>query len=120
MTKHPLRSIFFLTAFLIYFSAGCVSTGRYSGESASSLYHKGLQLFNKGRYEDAKEVFHAYISDYAGTELYPVSLYYLGFCYQKLNDVPQAVSIYHKVIDENEGDFWAQMARTRVQELESH
>ena len=99
------------------FFTGCAAIQDAPTGSASQLYYKGLRLFNKGRYADAKEIFHEYISDNAGTHLYPVSMYYLGYCYQKLDDRAQARLIYHKVIDENEGDFWAQMAKTRLEEM---
>lgn len=101
------------------FLAGCATVQDSPTDTASELYYKGLRLFNKGRYADAKEIFHEYIADNAGTHLYPVSLYYLGYCYQKLDDRAQARLIYHKVIDENEDDFWAQMARTRIGEMEN-
>ena len=96
---------------------GCATVQDAPADAASEVYYKGLRFFNKGRYAEAKEFFHEYISENAGTHLYPVSLYYLGYCYQKLTDQAQARLIYHKVIDENEDDFWAQMAKTRLGEM---
>jgi TolA-binding protein len=98
--------------------SGCASTENMHEGSASALYNRGVGLFNKGRYSQAKEIFHEYIASYEDSHLYPVSLYYLGYCYQKLNDNPQAISIYHKVIDQTSDEFWAQMARKRIQEIE--
>ncbi len=96
---------------------GCVAIQEAPVDNASQLYHKGLRSFDKGHYEDAKEVFHEYISNYPNTHLFPVSMYYLGYCYQKLDDRAQARLIYHKVIDENEDVFWSQMAKTRLGEM---
>jgi TolA-binding protein len=98
---------------------GCASTQDVHEGSASALYHQGVRLVNKGRYAQAKEVFHEYIASYGDTHLYPVSLYYLGYCYQKLDDPKQARLIYHKVIDQTNDEFWTQMSKKRLQELES-
>jgi TolA-binding protein len=103
---------------LLSLAAGCASTPDAHEGSASVLYDRGVALVNKGRYQQAREVFHEYISEYEDTHLYPVSLYYLGYCYQKLNDPQQALSIYHKVIDISTDDFWTQMARKRIDEIE--
>ncbi len=98
--------------------SGCASTENMHEGSASALYNRGVNLFNKGRYSQAKEIFHEYIASYEDSHLYPVSLYYLGYCYQKLNDGQQAASIYHKVIDQTSDEFWAQMAKKRLAEIE--
>jgi TolA-binding protein len=109
---------FSLTILLILLSlSGCASSGTHEG-SASALYDRGVGLVNKGHYNQAKEVFHEYIAQYGDTHLYPVSLYYLGYCYQKLNDDNQALSIYHKVVDVSTDEFWTQMAKKRMQEIE--
>jgi len=97
---------------------GCSTIRGAHDSSASALYNEGVSLVNKGRYKQAKEIFHEYIAEYEDTHLYPVSLYYLGFCYQKLNDANQAVSIYHKVIDQSNDEFWTQMAKKRIQDIE--
>lgn len=109
-----------MAALLVVLAAaftGCAATQDTPTDSASQLYYHGLRLFNKGKYEEAKEIFRQYIADNAGTHLYPVSLYYLGCCYQKLGDQAQARLIYHKVIDESQDDFWTQMAKTRIAEM---
>jgi len=98
--------------------AGCASSPDVYHGSASALYNKGVGLVNKGRYSQARDVFHEYIASYEETHLYPVSLYYLGYCYQKLDDPQQAVSIYHKVIDISNDEFWTQMAKKRIQEIQ--
>jgi TolA-binding protein len=103
---------------ILSFIAGCASAPGIHESSASALYNQGVTLVNKGRYSQASEVFHEYIASYEDTHLYPVSLYYLGYCYQKLNEPQQAVSIYHKVIDLSSDEFWVQMAKKRIQEIE--
>src|SRR5260221_13470058 len=103
---------------ILSLAAGCASTENMHEGSASALYNEGVTLVNKGRYKQAKEVFHEYIASYEDTHLYPVSLYYLGLCYQKLNEPQQAVSIYHKVIDLSTDEFWTQMAKQRIREIE--
>ncbi len=117
---HSFGSIVYSVIVVLCLSviSGCASTGSIHEGSASSLYNHGVGLVNKGRYDQAKEVFHEYIAAYGDTHLYPVSLYYLGYCYQKLNDPKQAYLIYHKVIDQSSDEFWTQMAKKRLQELE--
>ena len=114
--------ILFLFIFALSLT-GCATSNPYKNES-SALYDKALRQYNVGRYEEAKEYFHEYIANFPESNLYPVALYYLGHCYQQLEDYKQALLIYHKVISQaDEGDFWAESARWRVQqikELESH
>ena len=97
---------------------GCATAPEVSKNQASLLYDQGLRYFNKGNYEKAREIFHDYISDHSDTHLYPISLYYLGYCYQKLGESKQALLIYHKVIDESDDDFWDKMAQTRIREVQ--
>ena len=104
---------------LFCFIIGCAGFQDGSQSAPSALYNKGIRLVNKGHYEEAKEIFHQYIAEYPDSHLYLVSLYQLGFCYQKLGDTKQALTIYHKVLDEDAQDFWGQMAQKRIKEMET-
>ena len=86
---------------------------------AADVYNRAVRLYEKGNWDQAKEYFHQYLAEYSDTPLYITCLYYLGYCYQQLGNVPEAVSIYHKVIDEaHEGDaFWGEMAEHRIMEM---
>ena len=87
---------------------------------ATDAYHKAARLYEKGRWGQAKELFHQYLAEYSDSALYVTSLYYLGYCYQQLGNTREAISIYHKVMDEARGEdaFWGEMAETRTKELE--
>ncbi len=87
---------------------------------AADVYNKAVRLYEKGRWDQAKEFFHQYLAEYSDSPLYVTCLYYLGYCYQQLGDTREAISIYHKVMDEAQGGdaFWGEMAETRTKELE--
>ena len=108
-----------LASFFVVFA--CVS---YAGPDkasapASDIYNKAVRLYEKGKWAAAKEYLHAYLAEYSDSPLYITCLYYLAYCYQKLKDTQEAISIYHKVADEaKEGDaFWGEMAEKRIAEL---
>ncbi len=87
---------------------------------AADVYNKAVRLYEKGKWDQAKEFFHQYLAEYSDSPLYVTCLYYLGYCYQQLGDTQEAISIYHKVMDEAQGGdaFWGEMAETRTKELE--
>ena len=87
---------------------------------ATDVYNRAVRLYEKGNWDQSKEYFHQYLAEYSDTPLYITCLYYLGYCYQQLGNVPEAVSIYHKVIDEAHGGdaFWGEMAEHRIMELQ--
>ena len=103
-------------AFFILLSAA-FADGRSA--PAADVYNKAVQFYEKARWDQAKEYFHQYLAEYSDTPLYVTCLYYLGYCYQQLGNMPEAASIYHKVIDEARGGdgFWGEMAEHRLQEL---
>ena len=88
---------------------------------AADVYNRAVRLYAKGKWDQAKEYFHRYLAEYSDSPLYVTCLYYLGYCYQRLGNVPEAVSIYHKVIDEAHGGdaFWGEMAEHRIMEMGS-
>ena len=86
---------------------------------ATDVYNKAVRLYEKEKWSQAKELFHEYLAEYSDSPLYITCLYYLGFCYQRLNNPRESMSIYHKVMDEaKDGDaFWGEMAEKRIEEL---
>ena len=86
---------------------------------ATDIYNKALRLYENAKWGAAKEYFHQYLAEYSDSPLYVTCLYYLAYCYQQLSNAQEAMSIYHKVIDEaKDGDlFWAEMAEKRIGEL---
>ena len=109
---------------MILILSGCASIGQVvdtdkSSAPATEVYNKALRLYENGRWGGAKEYFHPYLAEYSDTPLYVTCLYYLGHCYQKLEDKKQAESLYHKVTAQAHGGdaFWAVMAQKRIEEL---
>ena len=93
---------------------------RFTGPAAD-VYNKAVRLYEKGKWDQAREFFHQYLAEYSDSSLYVTSLYYLGYCYEQLGNTQEAVSIYHKVMDEAKGGdaFWGEMAENRTKEQES-
>ncbi len=109
-----VSNLFF--AFLVFCSSAV-----HAELAPSDVYNKAIRLYEKSKWSAAKEYFHQYLAEYSDSPLYITCLYYLGYCYQQLKNVPEALSIYHKVINEAQGqdEFWGQMAQKRVEELNS-
>ena len=110
---------------LIFVLSGCASIQQAvdmdrSSAPATAIYNKALKLYESGHWKIAKEYFHQYLAEYSDTPLYVTCLYYLGYCYQKLNDRQQAVSLYQKVIAQARGGdaFWADMAQKRIEDID--
>ena len=114
------RLAFGLTSFFLFClcAQSALAQDKSSAPSAD-IYNKAVKLYEKGRWNAAKEYFHQYLAEYSDTPLYVTCLYYLAYCYQQLKNPREAMSLYHKVIDEaKDGDaFWAEMAEKRIQEL---
>ena len=118
MNRQNNISCFFVVCFFLLVSAaGCVTTSN-SAAAGSMLYQKAERLYRAGHYSAAKEYFHEYIANYPDEDLYEVSLYYLGHCYQKLEDKKEALSLYNRVIHKySDDDFWVQAAKKRIEEI---
>ncbi len=97
----------------------CANAGDKLPAPAVNVYNKAAILYQKGKWEAAKEHLHQYLAEYSETPLYITCLYYLAHCYQQLGNAQQALVIYNKVINEAYGEdaFWGQMAHKRLEEL---
>ena len=113
------RPVLFSGLVLFILMAAVVRADERSAPAAD-VYNKAVRLYEKGRWDQAKELFHQYLAEYSDSPLYVTSLYYLGYCYEQLGNMREAISIYHKVMDEAQGEdaFWGEMAETRTKELE--
>ena len=105
-------------AFFYFLSVPVIRADERSAPAAD-IYNKAVRLYEKERWDAAKELFHQYLAEYSDSPLYITCLYYLGYCYQQLGNVPEAVSIYHKVMAEAHGGdaFWGEMAEKRIMEI---
>lgn len=86
---------------------------------ASNTYNKAVALYNKGKWDHAREYLHQYLAEYSDTPLYVTCLYYLAYCYHQLKEKEEALRMYNKVIGQARGgdEFWAQMSQKRIEEL---
>jgi TolA-binding protein len=109
------------------FVSGCGSTSNYlipsAAESSGSvaLYDRAQALYKQEKYAEAKELFHQYINEYPESHLYKVSLYYLAYCHQQLNEHNEAMSLYAKIVEKYEADdFWVDLAKKRMEQVKPH
>ncbi len=118
---HKTRLILLCKAivfFLLVVPAWAIDHNKASAPSAD-IYNKAVRLYEGGRWAEAKEYLHQYLAEYSETPLYITCLYYLGYCYQQLGDTVEALSIYHKVINEakDQDAFWIEMSQRRINEI---
>ena len=115
----PNRPVLWGLVLFFVFGFGIVRADERSAPAAD-VYNRAVRLYEKGSWDQAKEYFHQYLAEYSDTPLYVTCLYYLGYCYQQLGNVPEAASIYHKVIDEAHAEdaFWGEMAEHRIMEMD--
>lgn len=86
--------------------------------AAESLYVKGKELYNQGKYEEALnnlDKVETYMKDYNKMD---AVLYYKGKCYQALNDFAKAKIMYNKLIsDYPETNTLVYWAKVRLSEM---
>ena len=113
----------FLLFSVIFLMCGCASSttsvdtfGSVTDEAYLS-YHRGEQAYNFGDYEAAKKNFEEFVNKYPDESLHKIVLYYLGRCYENLNDTAKAKEVYVEAIQKYKGDFWANSAERRLRNL---
>ena len=65
---------------------------------ADSLFYRGIEKYNTGFYEDAKDIFQRIASEKRNQKTL-VSLYMIGRCLNKKGDYLQSVSFTYNYID---------------------
>jgi tetratricopeptide (TPR) repeat protein len=84
---------------------------------AITLYRKGMEQWNKGKYEPALK-FLSYAVMLAPQ--FTVALCEMGRCYEKLGRYPEALSKFEKVLEINQAHTEADLSRKRVLEKMQH
>ncbi len=65
------------------------------------LYKKALSLYFSGKYDEAKTLFEKFLSNFdKSNPLYDNSMFWLAYCYFHENNIPEAVNLFEKLIDE--------------------
>ena len=86
--------------------------------SPTEHYNKALELYQKGRYARARELFHEYIARYPDSVVYRIALYYLGHCYQLLGDDREALIIFNRIVAAyGDDDFWGEQSFKRIRQI---
>ncbi|MBF0594790.1 MAG: tetratricopeptide repeat protein [Candidatus Omnitrophica bacterium] len=81
-------------------------------------YNKALDYYQKGRYTQAKELFHEYVAQYPDSAILRIALYYLAHCYQIQGDEKEALVIYNRIIAAyGSDDFWSEQAFKRIKQI---
>ena len=120
-----IRSLLAMSlVFFLLGAGGCAEFLGVGDESQSSvgapseLYNRAFEQYEAGHYAQAKELFHQFIGQYPDSQLYKVSLYYLGHCDQMLGDLKEAEVFYSRLIDTyGDEDFWGAQAMKRLKQI---
>jgi tol-pal system protein YbgF len=68
--------------------------------SQQNAYEKGLQLFQKGRYSEARQSFQQYIAANPDSNLADNGLYWIGECYFEEQRYSEAIDAYQRLLDQ--------------------
>jgi len=83
-------------------------------KAAQEEYNKGRELYNRKNYQEAVERFERSRS-YSDNWRYAVNnLYYLGVCYQELNNTTKALEIFEEVVNKYPNTSYAGYSRERI------
>ncbi len=86
--------------------------------SASVLYDKAFDAYQKAQYAKARELWHVYIGTYPQSLVLKAALYYLAHCHQMLGEDKEAVALYDRIITTyGDEDFWGQQAMLRRKQI---
>lgn len=83
-----------------------------------SLYQLGRCLYKKGQYKDSLAKADQFINRAPNSELIKHAYLLMGECYEKLNDLDKALSIYKKVADMPPLDSTSSQAKKKIKALQ--
>ena len=101
-------------------------------EKFNMLYHEVIDkaawiAFKEGRdslevkiYEDALENFNkveSYVDDW---EHLHYNFFYMGVCYENLNNIQKALEYYNKAVEKYPGSHGANLSQDRIREIEEY
>ena len=110
-------------ALLVAAGGGCALLPAQEDEapryaSASVLYDKAFDVYQKGQYAKARELWYVYIGTYPQSLVLKAALYYLAHCHQMLGEDKEALALYDRVITTyGDEDFWGQQAMLRRKQI---
>jgi tetratricopeptide (TPR) repeat protein len=86
-------------------------------ESAKILYDEGYKLYNVRNYEESLKKFDKVLIYDPAFNRADALFYYMGRCYQQLNDSRNAIAFFQKLIDNYPGSNYTKNAKVKVQTL---
>jgi len=86
-------------------------------KAAQNEYNQGRELYNRKNYQEAVERFERSRS-YSDNWRYAVNnLYYLGVCYQELNNSTKALEVYEELVNKFPNTAYAGYSRDRINQI---
>jgi outer membrane protein assembly factor BamD len=85
---------------------------------AQNILGIGDFYLKRGEYESAAERYRMLLNEYAGLGADAASLYKLGVCYFEMNRASEAERIFQSIVQNYEGDKYAEKAAKRIQSME--
>jgi tetratricopeptide (TPR) repeat protein len=98
---------------LVVFVSGCGTGSYYVNEN----YNRAQRLYDRGRYEEAREHYQEYMSNNPDSTLNEVVLYYIAKCYEGVGDSEGAKNSYNKLIDKYKEGYWVEQAKEKLRSL---
>jgi TolA-binding protein len=120
-----MQAILFLLILLAVplYSTGCAMIEPAGEEvphfrTPTEHYNKALDLYQKGNYAQAKELFREFVAQYPDSPLSKVALYYLGHCYQMTGDDKEALILFNRIVATyGDDDFWGEQSFKRIKQI---
>ncbi len=86
-------------------------------KAAQDEYNQGRELYNRKNYQEAVERFERSRS-YSGNWRYSVNnLYYLGVCYQELNNSTKALEVFEEIVNKYPTTAYAGYSKDRINQI---
>lgn len=85
--------------------------------AAKTVYDQGYKLYNTKKYEDALKKLIKVETYNPGFNRMDAALYYMGRCYQLMNDSRNAVAVFQRLVDSFPKSSYAANAKVRINSL---
>ena len=88
-------------------------------KAAQQMYNEGRDLYKKKQYGEALEKFNKVVTYVDEWKNLNATIYYIGVCYQELNDKDKALEAFNEVIARYPSSSFAKYAKSRVDVINS-
>lgn len=115
-------SIFILGICLLSGCRTSSTAGIHKGNSYNSYEHQMVkswedagEKFEAGNYQEALQSYQDFLDQYPYSRWTQMAKYFMGECYEQIQQQDQARMMYRQVMDQYPGSVWADLARERLE-----